>query len=112
MREIRTLLLSLAIVGAPVAAAWAQSVPSDPPAAGSPTPPNVACAPGMRSQPPTVGSGGSGPTLSDQLAQSKGVICPPESLDKEMAVPPPETGHMRIIPPPGSPGGDPSVQPK
>lgn len=112
MRKFHKLLLS-SVIASTAATAWAQSsVPSDPPAAGPPTPPNVACAPGMRSQSPTTGSGLPGPTLSDQLAQSKGVICPPESLDKEMAVPPPETGHLRVIPPPGSPGSDQSIQPK
>ena len=49
--------------------------------------------------------------LSDKLAQSNGVICPP-NLDPGMKAPTPNTGKMPIIPPPGSPGGNPNVQPK
>jgi hypothetical protein len=50
--------------------------------------------------------------LSDKLAESKGVICPPGTGDREIQVAPPAGGKLKIIPPPGSPGGDQSVQPK
>jgi hypothetical protein len=50
--------------------------------------------------------------LSGRLAQSDGVICPPPAVDPEMKLPTPETGNMPVIPPPGSPGGDPTVRPK
>jgi hypothetical protein len=50
--------------------------------------------------------------LSDKLAQSKGVICPPAGVDPQMQIAPPSGGHLKVIPPPGSPGGDPNVQPK
>ena len=50
--------------------------------------------------------------LSDKLARSGGVICPPDHLDSEIKQPTPPGGNMPVIPPPGSPGGDPSVQPK
>jgi hypothetical protein len=50
-------------------------------------------------------------TLSDKLDQGGGVICPP-NVDPGMKTPAPETGKMPVIPPPGSPGGDPKVQPK
>jgi hypothetical protein len=51
--------------------------------------------------------------LSNRLASSGGVICPPSNVDPEIKLPTPETGNtMPVIPPPGSPGGDPSVQPK
>ena len=53
-----------------------------------------------------------GDTLSDKLAQSGGVICPPAGVDPEIHEPTPPGGPMPVIPPPGSPGGDPSVQPK
>src|SRR6185369_12927016 len=44
-------------------------------------------------------------TLSDRLARSDGVICPPDQVDTEIRQPPPETGgRMPVIPPPGSPG--------
>ena len=63
-------------------------------------------------QPPGAGS------LSDQLNRSKGVITPPAAVsnaDPGIVKPPPDTGTtttMPMIPPPGTPGGDPNVQPK
>jgi hypothetical protein len=50
--------------------------------------------------------------LSARLAQSDGVICPPPAVDPGMKLPTPEAGNTPVIPPPGSPGGDPSVRPK
>ncbi len=50
-------------------------------------------------------------TLSDKLAQSNGVICPP-NVDPAIKAPTPNAGKMPVIPPPGSPGGNPNVQPK
>ena len=51
-------------------------------------------------------------SLSDKLAQSEGVICPPRGVDPAIAEPPPGGGLTPVIPPPGSPGGDPTVRPK
>ena len=51
--------------------------------------------------------------LSQKLNNSNGVISPPRRVDPGMRVKPPsDAGSMRIIPPPGSPGRDPDVQPK
>jgi hypothetical protein len=50
--------------------------------------------------------------LSDKLAQSNGVICPPPHVDPGMHQPAPEQGTMPVIPPPGTPGGNQNVQPK
>jgi hypothetical protein len=50
-------------------------------------------------------------TLSEKLDQGGGVICAP-NVDPGIKVPAPDTGKMPVIPPPGSPGGDPNVQPK
>ena len=64
--------------------------------------------------PTPKGSGattGSSENLSDKLSRSDGVLCPP-NVDPEIKQPTPNTGKMPVIPPPGSPGGDPSVQPK
>jgi hypothetical protein len=72
---------------------------------------DAACSPGVGADSPTVGSGESS-NLSEKLAQSKGVICPPASADNEMAMPPPAGGRTPVIRPPGTPGGDQSVQPK
>jgi len=51
--------------------------------------------------------------LGDKLARSDGVLCPPTGVDPEIRAPTPDTGsNMPVIPPPGSPGGDPNVRPK
>jgi hypothetical protein len=55
---------------------------------------------------------GSSGNLSDQLAQSNGVICPPSGVDPKMTAPPPGGGATPVIPPPGAPGGDPNTIPK
>jgi hypothetical protein len=73
--------------------------------------PRAECPPGTGADPPSVGRD-SNRTLSDQLAESKGIICPPAGVDPGMQKKPPEGGAMKVIPPPGSPGGNPGVQPK
>ena len=50
--------------------------------------------------------------LGDKLARSDGVLCPPAGVDPEMRAPTPDTGKTPVIPPPGSPGGDPTIRPK
>jgi hypothetical protein len=50
--------------------------------------------------------------LGDKLAKSDGVLCPPTGVDPEIRAPTPDSGSMRVIPPPGSPGGDPTMRPK
>lgn len=69
--------------------------------------------------PATMGKGGGldvkkpeDRTLSRQLAESHGVICPPPHVDPGMRKPAPGGGTMPVIPPPGSPGGNLYVQPK
>jgi len=64
--------------------------------------------------PPNSGTQGQGPSesLSEKLARSEGVICPPLGVDPEIVEPPPAGGRTPVIPPPGSPGGDPTVRPK
>ena len=52
-------------------------------------------------------------TLSSDLNRSGGVITPPSGIDPEIKQTPPPTGaRMPIIPPPGTPGGNPTVKPK
>jgi hypothetical protein len=53
-----------------------------------------------------------GQALADKLARSDGVLCPPSGVDPEIRAPAPDGGRMPVIPPPGSPGGDPTVRPK
>jgi hypothetical protein len=50
--------------------------------------------------------------LGDKLARSDGVLCPPAGVDPEIRAPTPDTGNTPVIPPPGSPGGDPNIRPK
>jgi hypothetical protein len=50
--------------------------------------------------------------LGDKLARSDGVLCPPAGVDPEMHAPAPDAGKTPVIPPPGSPGGDPTIRPK
>ncbi|MCB1391728.1 MAG: hypothetical protein K5821_00270 [Nitrobacter sp.] len=50
--------------------------------------------------------------LGDKLAKSDGLLCPPAGVDPEIRAPTPEGGRTPVIPPPGSPGGDPTVRPK
>jgi hypothetical protein len=48
-------------------------------------------------------------------AEHKGVITPPPTGDEGIhtEVPNPDAGHEKeVIPPPGSPGGDPNVEPR
>ena len=54
---------------------------------------------------------GSSENLTDKLAQSGGVLCP-QNVDPSMKAPTPPTHDKPVIPPPGSPGGNPNVQPK
>ncbi len=51
-------------------------------------------------------------SLSDKLNSSNGVIHPDPSVDPGIQKPTPPAGAMPVVPPPGSPGGDPTVQPK
>jgi hypothetical protein len=66
----------------------------------------------------TVENEGSAPRqdepLSDKLARTEGVICPPPEIDPDIRAPAPapNSSNMPVIPPPGSPGGDPAVRPK
>jgi hypothetical protein len=105
----RRTAIALAFVISAVGAATAAPEPERPPAAADPK----ACAPGEVS-PPRDGreeTTGAGNNLSDKLARTDGVICPP-NVDPEIRAPTPETGRTPVIPPPGSPGGDPNIRPK
>lgn len=69
------------------------------------------CPPERKGEPPTLGGDSTEP-LSERLARSSGIICPPAGIDRDMQVDPPGGGRLKVIPPPGSPGGDPHVIPK
>ena len=59
----------------------------------------------------TTGASEHSESLSDKLDRSEGVLPPPADLDTGLAKPAPDVGTTRIIPPPGSPGGDLTVRP-
>ena len=62
---------------------------------------------------PRPGETTGSPPLSDRLSQSKGVICPPKGVDPGIVNEPPRNNAPTpVIPPPGTPGGDPGSQPK
>lgn len=116
------LLAGALMLAAPVAViAQAPPAPATPPAQTAPPPPQRAadCAPTRPDAPrgtiaPEGSTTGQSPSepLGDRLAKSEGVLCPPANVDPEMRAPAPDVGKTPVIPPPGSPGGDPSLRPK
>jgi hypothetical protein len=106
---MRTLSI-IAAAGAVVAAAslgFAQSQVPPPPARAPLEIPEC-----QRGAVPTLGETTGSSSLSNQLSQSKGIICPPAGVDPGIAAPPVGGGRTPVIPPPGTPGGDPSIVPK
>jgi hypothetical protein len=112
------LLLTFALV-ASVQGAAAQA----PPTATTPMKPTATasaddCAPNAKSAlrrpntEPGTTTGQAAEPLGDKLAKSDGVLCPPAGVDPEIRAPTPDAGNTPVIPPPGSPGGNPDVRPK
>jgi len=104
-------------IAAIVAALWALFTlpaqaqaerPGTPPLA---QPPNQSACPPGSELPRSNETTGNRP-LSDRLSESKGVICPPAGVDPGITAPAVGGGRMPVIPPPGTPGGDPGIQPK
>jgi hypothetical protein len=91
--------LSLAAAIAVAGSAWGQTAPSD------------------RDHQPKSETEGQSPSssgdLSRRLDRSQGVIQPPQAVDPQMQLAPPNPdAKMPVIPPPGSPGGNETVEPK
>lgn len=112
--EMVALLAAAILASVLVAPALGQG--TSPAAPGSPP-----CSPSLPPGSPGTATTGKGEPLnpatppedlSKRLAQSDGVICPPPAVDPEIRLPTPDTGRTPVIPPPGSPGGDPSIRPK
>jgi hypothetical protein len=102
------MIVSLAIA---VAAINASAQSTKPPAISST--PNLGCQArtgGLVVPKPGETTGSA--NLSDELSRSNGIICPPAEVDPSISVPPKGGGLTPVIPPPGSPGGDPSIVPK
>ena len=103
----------LAVMIVTAVPAVAQTPPAVSPPGASPAnptipvaPPSVPSAPAEKIVPPEGNP-------SNRLSQQGGVISPP-NVDPGMTVSPPRNGSTTtpVIPPPGSPGGNPSVIPK
>ena len=117
----QSVLLSCVLIAASgVAFAQAPPAPATPQAQTAPPAPvrTTNCAP-MQPAPHSGTATPEGTTtgqraepLGDKLARSDGVLCPPAGVDPDIRAPTPEAGNTPVIPPPGSPGGDPSIRPK
>jgi hypothetical protein len=59
-------------------------------------------------------SGSSQEPLGKKLDRTDGVIHPPQGIDPGLTIPPPAQaqGTMPVLPPPGTPGGEPGPRPK
>jgi hypothetical protein len=103
--RLEKLAIAFAAVALSVPAALAQpnpqATPAPPPNERRDCPPDVANPVAPRNN-ETTGSA----NLSNELSQSKGVICPPAGVDPGLAVPPVGGGRTPVIPPPGTPGGN------
>jgi hypothetical protein len=119
MQIQRSLYLACVLTASPwVVDAQSPPTPATPPAQIAPPAPANDCSP-TQPVPPrgTIAPEGSttgqaSEPLGDRLAKSGGVLCPPAGVDPEIRAPTPDTGNTPVIPPLGSPGGDPSVRPK
>jgi hypothetical protein len=119
MRTKYVALFSYALMAASSGAASAQAppTPATPPAQTAPPAParTADCAPAQPHgavTPEGTTTGQRTEPLGDKLAKSDGVLCPPAGVDPEIHAPTPDGGNMPVIPPPGSPGGNPNVRPK
>jgi len=108
IRLLNSLLAAGAVTALVALPAAAQNQGGGPPASERPAPtlPDAKL-PGS-SSPERSGS------MSEDLSRSGGVIQPPPTVDPGMRQAPPSPGpqSMPVIPPPGTPGGDPTVKPK
>jgi hypothetical protein len=109
MKRVKALILTTVFAGGFGLAAAAQ-VPQQR-APNMPAPENTIPDKLQPSDPPATGSTES---LSEKLQKSDGVIAPRTDTTPDMRVPAPvpNPGTTPVIPPPGSPGGNQSVNPK
>jgi hypothetical protein len=98
-------LTALVLVAVPAMAQNLQPAP--------PTNPTVPVAPPNAAAPPPEKIAPADRDMSNRLSRQQGTINPP-NVDPGMNVNPPahSGGTTPVIPPPGSPGGNPSVVPK
>jgi hypothetical protein len=112
--------LMVSVQGAAAQAPPSATTPSQPIASAPPTELAANCAP-MAAAPPRgtvtvppdgTTTGQANEPLADKLTKSDGVLCPPAGVDPEIHAPTPDAGNTPVIPPPGSPGGNPDIRPK
>jgi hypothetical protein len=110
---MRTWTAAATIVVAPTSGTFFASAQDRPAPPLLPPSPNADCQREAGGLPPAApGETTGSPNLSDQLSRSKGVICPPAGIDPGISAPPLGGGKTPVIPPPGTPGGDPGLVPK
>jgi len=108
---MKPISLSVALLALSVTGAWADAATRVP---NFVVAEQVADAPSGPSSPADQDKAGNpGQSPSEKLSQQKGVLHPPPTGDHAVIQPPPgEKPNKSVIPPPGTPGGDQSVQPK
>jgi hypothetical protein len=108
---MKRILIVAAFVMGGSAAAWAQTPSLQQQA---PNMPPLDKMPAEKVAPNDPSATGATGTLSDRLEASDGVIKPPTTATPDMTVPAPvpNPGTTPVIPAPGSPGGNQSIQPK
>ncbi len=105
----------IAVADAPVLGATSAAGPGQRLAQNGPTPPTVPNGTGntVPQQQPPSGPNPTHGSLSHRLSRSGGVIHPPPTPDRGVVAPPNQgTSRTPVIPPPGTPGGNPLIQPK
>jgi hypothetical protein len=115
MQIVATWLVAGVLLCAGPAVAGAQDQPKAAPDQNSRQEQTQPQAPDHRGAAPPQSGTSAAPegSLSHELNRSGGVIHPPPTGNSGV-IPPPNQGTSRtpVIPPPGSPGGNPKVQPK
>src|SRR5262245_46497634 len=110
---MRNLTVAAVIVSTSVLAIPAALAQTERPTAPSLSPSTRSnCAPGLDAPSAPSNETTGSASLGEQLSKSNGVICPPAGVDPGISVPPVGGGRTPVIPPPGTPGGDPGLQPK
>jgi hypothetical protein len=117
MNRTSLFLSGVMVAASGVAFAQAPPAPTTPPAQTAPPSRATNCAPTQSTAqgnvaPQDTTTGQRAEPLGDKLARSDGVLCPPSGVDPQMQAPTPHVGNTPVIPPPGSPGGDPTIRPK
>jgi hypothetical protein len=107
-RRVAGAILGVSLIGGAVIEAAAQTPPSIPKKDEPPGQIPEKVAPPLDSSPDSRGGSAGG-----KFERDDGGIRPRGDVDPDMTAKPPETGaRTPVIPPPGSPGGDPAIKPK